>query len=305
MIDNFHIPNNDLKTQVFYTNESNNSWQTWSKPSNAKFVHIFMLGGGGGGGGGASTVSATRVGGTGGGGSSITQSIFPLTLLPDTLYIHVGGGGAGGSPTIQGSAGSLSYISVQPNIIATNLILASGGVAATGGNGAASGNGAGGTIFSNTQAFLSYTGIYNSVAGQAGGAGSQNAGTNITVTNLPITGGAGGGGVALGIASSGGSINAFSFSPRISGGISGSTFISEASDGYHSQLFKNNITNKDILLFTGGAGGYGAVSNYGGDGGAGAFGCGGGGGGGGSNTAPFSGGTGGRGGDGLVIITYW
>jgi hypothetical protein len=306
MIDSFNIPNNDLKTQVFLpTNSGINSWQTWSKPANSKMISIFMIGGGGGGGGGAHSVSSTRVGGTGGGSSSITNGIFPSILLPDTLYINVGTGGDGGTIGGNGGSGSLSYLSVQPNIIPNNLILVSGGIAATGGNGSASGGGAAGTIFSNTQAFLSFGGLFNSIAGQLGAAGLSTAGTNITVGTIPLTGGAGGGGVSTGVPSSGGSINQFSFIPRINGGITATTFVSQASDGYNSKIFQNNISNKNILLFTGGAGGYSSVLNSGGSGGAGSYGCGGGGGGAGSNTVPFSGGTGGRGGDGLVIITCW
>ncbi len=311
MIDVFNIPNSDLKTQIFYTTASGatNQWQTWSKPANAKMIYFTVIGGGAGGAGGFASVG-TRNGGAGGGGSSLTIGLFPASVLPDTLYIQVGAGGAGstGTPTgtatnpLSGNSGSLSYVSISASTDNANVILASGTVAARGGAGGTSGTGgAGGTAFSDNNSIIAKIGIVYSIAGQAGGnSGAGAVGNSITVTNLPITGGAGGGGATSSLSYSGGSINSFAFLPTLFGGISGST----GSNGFDSKIFNNNNTSIDnILLLTGGAGGGGASGITGGNGGNGAYGSGGGGGGAGSNASPFSGGTGGNGGNGIVIIT--
>jgi hypothetical protein len=313
MIDTFDIPNNDLKTQVFFNEPlSGLEWQIWNKPPNIKFISIFMLGGGAGGSGGIATAATTRFGGAGGGSSSITSALFPSYMLPDTLYIQVGKGGKGGLGTPSGSSanpspgenGSLSYVSILPNSLTSNLVLSSGGSVATGGSNQTAGSG--GSVFRTPQAVFSNGGIINSVAGVSGGASFTNAaGSSITISNIPISGGAGGGAAtSTGGNFSGGSINEFSFLPRILGGFgTGSTI--NGNDGYNSKILKNNISNKNILLFTGGAGGGGFYTGTGGKGGNASYGSGGGGGGAGFNTSPFSGGTGGDGGDGIVIITSW
>ena len=64
MLDLSHIPSQQQNTTIFYA--QNGSWQTWSKPRNAKMIEIFCLGGGGG--GGHSTVGASGVFGGAGGG---------------------------------------------------------------------------------------------------------------------------------------------------------------------------------------------------------------------------------------------
>jgi hypothetical protein len=312
MIDTFNIPNNDLKTQVFFNEPiSGSEWQVWNKPSNTKFISIFMLGGGAGGSGGIATAGTTRFGGAGGGSSSLTMALFPSFMLPDTLFIQVGKGGRGGLGTPSGSSsnpspggvGSLSYVSILPNTITTNLVLVSGNAVATGGSNQTAG--IGGAVFTNSQAIFSNGGIINSVAGVSGGVSFTNAaGASINISNIPVSGGAGGGAATSTANFSGGSINEFSFLPRILGGIStGSTI--NGNDGYNNKILQNNISNRNILLFTGGAGGAGFYTGTGGKGGNGSYGSGGGGGGAGFNTSPFSGGTGGDGGDGIVIITSW
>lgn len=312
MMDVFNIPNNDLKTQVFFNESvSGLEWQVWNKPSNIKFINIFMLGGGAGGSGGFASVGAIRGGGAGGGSSSVVNALFPAYMLPDTLYIQVGKGGKGSLGTPTGSSsnplaaenGSLSYISILPNNLTHNLVLVSGNVPATGGNNQTAG--VGGTAFNFLQAIYSVGGIIHAVAGVNGGTSFTNAvGSSINITNVPVSGGAGGGAANSTANLSGGSINQFSFLPRILGGFStGSTI--NGNNGYNSKILQNNISSSNILLFTGGAGGGGFYTGTGGRGGDGAFGCGGGGGGAGFSSSPFSGGTGGNGGDGIVIITSW
>ena len=121
-IDIFGLPDTTDNFQVFYTNGSTNSWQMWTKPRNCKFVSFFVIGGGAGGGGGQSTVSTARTGGGGGGGSSSVRAIFPANLIPDILYIQVGVGGAGGTAAGNGTAGSLSYVSITISPVSLFLI---------------------------------------------------------------------------------------------------------------------------------------------------------------------------------------
>ena len=47
MLDTLHIQDGSYNTRIFYATGSN-SFQTWVKPRNIKFVHFFVLGSGGG-----------------------------------------------------------------------------------------------------------------------------------------------------------------------------------------------------------------------------------------------------------------
>jgi hypothetical protein len=317
MIDIFNIPNS-TNTQVFYT-QGTNSWQTWQKPKNCKFVQMFVLGGGAGGGGGRGSSSGTAGGGAGGGSSSITTGIFQSNLISDTLYILVGAGGIGGNgggAGVNGSGGTngnISYISVSANTSAPVVVLSSGAVAPTGGGGGqsavASTAGIGGTIFNITNGVLSSLGIVNTIAGQNGATGINNAaGGNITITTL-TSGGAGGGGASTTTTSfSGGTITASGIVPNILGGALGLSAVGGVGNsGFIGLTPSSLISVRNPFINTGGAGGGGATNNgtgtfIGGNGGNGGFGSGGAGGGGSFNG---TGGNGGNGGDGLVIITSW
>ena len=94
-MDVFNLPNTENNFNVFYSNGSDNSWQTWIKPKNVRFVYMTLIGGGGGGSGGSVSTSALVNAGSGGGSSSITNGLFPANVLPDILYIQVGVGGWG------------------------------------------------------------------------------------------------------------------------------------------------------------------------------------------------------------------
>jgi|LakMenEpi03Aug12_release.lakeMendotaPanAssembly.Ray.scaffolds.fasta_scaffold144321_5 hypothetical protein len=317
MFDFANLANNDKNTSIFYSIGSGDLWQTWIKPKGCSFVNLFVLGSGAGGGAGHS--SATQKSGGGGGGSGgHSKLIVPSFFLADVLYIKVGQGASGGLPAVgngnSGATGELSYVSIMPNIINTNVILASGTLPATGGGGGiANGNSAGGTastIFSISNGLLGYMTLFNTSAGAAGtnGGNVNQGGGNITVGSggtfsLPsiVTGGVGGSGcsTAGGFSGSknGTSIIGNGFVPTIRGGLIAT--LEEAENGYTS-FNGNSIVNRNGLFFTGGAGGYANFSSTGGNGGNGAFGCGGGGGGGGT-----TGGRGGNGGDGLVIITWF
>ena len=311
MINLFNLPDNSINNQVFYVSSSGStSWQIWTKPHNAKFIQLFVLGSGaGGGGGGTGSVTNARGGGGGGGTGAFSTGFFPACVLPDTLYIQVGKGGAGGGAGTIGTSGELTYISVYSPSIATNAILMQSGAAVpTGGGGSTttSGGAAGvaGTIWDYTLHIFPQLGQIFPVAGQNGATGgaSSAVGPNITIT-LPITGGAGGSGAnAAGNWFAGDDITGAGWVNTVSGG---KTVGANGSGGYIANFPSSSSSARQHMLFTGGAGGAGQISGIGGFGGNAAFGCGGGGGGGTSTAAAGVGGSGGRGGDGLIIITCW
>lgn len=304
-MDIFNLPNNDVNNAIFYTSGSGDTWQTWYKPRNAKFIYITTIGGGGGGGSSPNTgVSTVRGGGGGGGSSSNANGLFPAVHLPDILYIQVGYGGAGGVLGTSGSSGTISYVSAQPNNIRTNVVLQNGNSGGGGGGaGTASAGGVfgvAGTILTQTSCGLSYLGSINFSVGVVGQAGGLANGAGTTYGGYILNGGAGGAGVngsnTTGI---GGGIAGGSVWPLISGGLpSTSTPGNDGNSGY--SFLPSLNTNRELPLFsTGGAGGGSSSLSSGGNGGNGGFGSGGGGGAGGA-TAP---GRGGNGGNGLVIIT--
>lgn len=310
-LDLFNLPNLDAYNNLFYAN--GNSWQIWNKPKNCKFIYIFAIGGGGGGGGGRTSALNTATGGAGGGGSAITISLFPSSMLPDTIYIQVGLGGAGGSAGFNGSVGGVTYISAQPNTTALNILLQNGSAGANGGGGGGSSvagsGGTGGTAWTNNSFVFGNLGLLTSEVGQNGtNGGTQNTdGVSLTPSKI-CTGGAGGGGVSSSTAGSshlGGSITGSGFLPTITGGTNDTNDGSQNGRSGFTSLNDLFITPfRTPMFFTGGAGGgsMNTIGRVGGFGGKGSFGSGGGGGGGSYNG---TGGTGGAGGDGLVLITCW
>jgi len=306
-MDIFNLPNNDINNAIFYTSGSGDTWQTWYKPRNVKFIYITTIGGGGGGGSSPNTGAGTnRYGGGGGGCSSMANGLFPAVSLPDILYIQVGYGGLGGVLGTSGSNGNISYVSAQPNNLRTNVVLANGN-SGGGGGGAGTGAsvgaaGAAGTVLTQVNCGLSYLGAINFNVGQVGLAGGTTNGNSYSYVSfiLPITGGAGGAGVTSANATgTGGGLTGGSIWPTIAGGTqSTSTPAGDGNSGFSSLPSLN--TNRVLPLFSiGGAAGGSSSLSSGGNGGKGGFGSGGGGGAGGA-TAP---GRGGDGGDGLVIIT--
>ena len=319
MIDTFNLSDDSLTKEVFLPNGTT-SWQIWTKPANAKFVNMLLIGGGGGGGAGASS-NAGAGGGGGGGCSAISRAFFHASFLPDRLYIQVGNGGLGGiAPplTAAATAGGISYVSIQPNTTANNVIVASGtagaGAGGAGGNGAAAGTaGTAGSIY--TASLLTPLGSFQGIAGLAGTGGGPGNTTMTTITIgatvylIPITPGLGGGGVsAAGTPDTTGSIIGASFFPTISGGTASPTFGSNAGNGYCGLRPNSNSSSRLTFLSTGGAGGgpggYGGIVGSGGSGGFAGIGSGGGGGGA-SFFGSTNGGRGGNGGDGIVIINCY
>jgi hypothetical protein len=294
MLDVFNIPGQQDNVKIFYAQSGSNSWQTWQKPRNCKFIWIMCIGGGAGGAGGYSVGLSNATAGPGGGGSgAITRALFPANTLPDTLYVQPGLGGSGGIgqiPQAYGAsgAGSRSFVVINPSgsvPAAMNTVCISGAAGAASVTSATGGSAE--TIATTTQAGLLSLGTFISVAGQAG---ATSPGNITPLSSVIVSGGGAGAGCSSG-GQSGGNISATTISPIISGGTSTSV---KGSDG---------IISWKPLYFLGGAGGWGAdttVLSTGSNGGDGAYGCGGGGGS--MSSAAVPGGSGGRGGDGLVII---
>lgn len=310
MLDIFNINDGSTNKRVFYPTGVN-SFQTWQKPHNAKFVHFFVMGSGGGGGGGqaAGTGTARRGGGSGGSAAHVT-ALFTAIQIPDTLFINVGTGGQGGvglSASTAGASGALSYVMIHSDtgFTATNVLLQNGAAAPTGGgNGSGTGSaGVAGTVWVGTGSLLYDMGLINSYAGSNGVLGQTTPIPDNTLVSGMTTGGGVGAGMNGATPQNGGSIIGFgSVVPTISGGTSASTLTIHGSGGYMSSVPNTIGMTYQQMYFTGGAGGASSNAASGGDGGNAAFGCGGGGGGAGfTNLA----GNGGRGGDGLVIITTW
>jgi hypothetical protein len=282
----------------------------WNKPKGIRSVYILALGGGGGGGGGVEgTTTVARSGGGGGGAGALTRAIIPAAMLPDVLYIQPGSGGAGGAAAGNGVAGEASYVLMHPDrASAQNAIMVANG----GSNGTGTGGGGnGGTVGTNANSPGSFFGIFLSVAGQNGGAGSTGNATAVagiaTGAHPLASGGGGGGGRAITTGSGGSGANITTGGtcwPTIAGGTAGTT-VSVGGRGnnginYGANFINNyqSISSYLPLISTGGSGGgsgtSGAVGGIGG--------CGSGGGGGGAGPVA-GGGAGGRGGPGLIIIS--
>ena len=287
MLDLSHIPNSQQDIQIFQANGS--AWQTWRKPKKCNYVYIMCIGGGGGGAGGFNSTSTVYA--SGGAGGAVSRALYNAQQLSDILYVQVGLGGGGGAAQTAGSAGTRSFVALQPVIGPQNLITISGNAGAAGGrvDGA---NAAGETVSTQaTATFYTLSNFISSVGNTSVGSVSLSTPPNITPLNSQITSqGAGGGG---GPSVNGGSILATSISPLIEGGEF--TTINSAIGGRGA----DGITSFKPFYSLGGAGGGNSsgTSGIGGNGGNGGIGCGGGAGGNGT-----TGGTGGRGGDGLVII---
>ena len=115
-----------------------NGWVSWTKPFGVSWVYIFLQAAGGGGGKGAGGAATVASGGGGAGGNS--KLLVPAFLLPDTLYVRPGSGGAGSTTSANATAGTQSYVSIQPNTTTANLVLTQAG-----GGGGGNSSGAGGT----------------------------------------------------------------------------------------------------------------------------------------------------------------
>jgi len=276
MLDLSHIPNSQQDIQIFNANGS--AWQTWRKPKKCNYVYIMCIGGAGGGAGGSTSILQA---GSGGGSGAVVRALYNAQQLSDILYIQVGLGGAGGLVAANGSAGTRSWVGLQPAIVAQNMVIGSGttGGAAAGGiaNTGTSANGESAA----TQATATFLTLSNfiGIAGQA----SPTIGTaNVTPLTSQIT-----------CAGASGNVNATAISPLISAGVNGSG-LTNGTNG------ENGITSWKPFYSLGGAGAGNSQLGSGGKGGDGGIGSGGGAGG--SASSAGLAGNGGKGGDGIVII---
>ena len=268
MLDLFNTPTpQQSNCQEFY---GGGSTRDWVKPRGASMVRMMLIGAGGGGGNGSSAN-----GGGGGGSGAVTSWIGPAIFIPDVLRITVGAGGTSG---VNATASSVIYQAKDGT--GYTLLTADGGVSGTA---AVTGGTAAAAMTNNA---FGASGIFTSIAGQAGtDGGSSGAGVDQTASgDTFLSGGAGGAG---GAGSTGGGVTPnYSYTvlpPTTAGGaIAGA-------NGY--------FITQPILVGCGGAGGT-TSTTVGTAGGRGGIGCGGGG-------AGEDATAGGRGGDGAVFIWAW
>lgn len=268
MLDLFNIPTPQTANyQEFYGSATSNGSQfTWIKPRGASMVRFLLIGAGGAGGNGSSSA-----GGAGGESGVVTSWIGPAMFVPDSLVVV-----AYGNAT-SGNAGDSAIYYYSSNRTSGNILLQ-----ALGGTSGGSGN-----AVAMTANQFTACGIFNSVNGQAGTAGSSTgAGTNRSASATTfLSGGAGGAGSAAG---TGGSVTPNYGYTALPATTAGGTVA--GANGY--------FITQPILVGTGGAGGTTSTS-VGTAGGRGGIGCGGGGGGEDALTG------GGRGGGGAVFIWAW
>jgi len=238
----------------------------WIKPRGASMVRFMLIGAGGGGANSSSTAGAG-----GGGSGAVTSWIGPAIFIPDILQVAVGVGG-------KASDGIASAIFYRASNGDNQILTAAGGSSALAG-------GAGGTAM--TANYFTASGIFTSIAGQAGAAVSSTAsGTNVSASSTTFLSGGGGG--AGGSAGTGGSVT-----PNY-----GYTALPVTTAGGSVAGANGYFITQPILVGCGGAGGTTSTS-VGSAGGNGGIGCGGGG----AGEDAVSGG--GRGGDGAVFIWAW
>jgi hypothetical protein len=274
---------------------------TWTKPTNAKAVFVFLVGGGGGGGSGAvNATNGARGGGGGGGGGGLTQIWMNAADLASTVTVTVGAGGPGGASRPSGSASS-GFIGTNGGNTSFGTYLSAGyggaGQAGTVAGGGAAGGAATSTLFN----FYALTGL-------GGGAGTTTTGT--TVGNASAfqglyanSGGGGAGAAALStVAADGGSGGGKTAATNQSSGTG--SLIAGGTGGVAATLTAATAGTSTYAFGFGGTGGGGGYYKTVTDGGTGASGGapgGGGGGGGASNTSNASG-AGGTGGAGYALI---
>lgn len=267
--------------------------QLWTKPANAEWVRVWVIGGGGGGGSGRRGAAGTiRSGGGGGQGSGISEFSFPATALAATETVEVGGGGAGGAAIAvddtngnPGLIGGNSFFGVVQPLV-TRMGCAAG---LFGAGGTATGAAGGGSLS---------VGANGRWRGGPGGAASAVGGVGGDTVNHDgsSNGGAGGGGITSGnVPNAGGTV--FGNPGRSATTIPGGAINTDGGDGFNYGILDPNIG------WSGSGGGASIVgaAGRGGD----AFVYGGGGGGGGASLNGNNSGRGGNGSNGIVIATTW
>lgn len=279
--------------QVFTANN------TWTKPVGAVSVQVLVYGGGGGGGSGRKDATGNqKFGGAGGGGGGFSYRLYSAGSLGSTEPLTVGAGGGGGASQTSnstsgniGTAGSTSTFSSSGN-----LLTSTGGSAGPGGSGAAVStrtpggtgsffNGGEGGCKSSIQSERDVI-TRNFFAPTGGGGGGW-----ISTLNVTATGGLGGPGRNLTMATYQAEMPDFPLVAAAAESANGSTVTSDTTVN---------------LAGTGGGGGAASTSTNGTAGGAGANYGAGGGGGGASVDGVGNSGAGGAGATGaVIIITYY
>ena len=272
---------------------------TWTKPANAKVVHVRMFGGGGGGGSGANyATTSARAGGGGGAAGSFVDFIIPASVLGATESVVVGAGGTGGAA--QATATSNGNPGTSGGASTFYLFRAGGGLFGNAGTTTAASGGA------NSQGVV--LGYAAATASGSGGGGTLSgggiAGSVSSTTFISPTGGGGGAGAAASsfAAAAGGAGGSKSLSSTNTSGL-----ISAIAGGSAGQTTGTvptvGVTGGFQTAGTGGGGGAYRSSVAGMAGAAGAFP--GGGGGGGSAADNLTSGAGANGAGGAVYITTY
>ena len=192
----FGLPTSPHVEKIEFTGNTlvaGSSWQTWTKPAGKSYLTMVLFGGGGGGGAGAIGNPAAASGGGGGGSGGLTIVEVPLALLPNRLYVSVGGAKTG--------AGIGTYVSTQPNLTSNHVFACVyGGLAggnASGATAGTAGSPAGPVAATNMPiGWVFRKLILGGQAGTAGGTGYATGGAlTLPTTGIRTTGGTGGGGV--------------------------------------------------------------------------------------------------------------
>lgn len=274
---------------------------SYTVPTGAKYVTVWLWASGGGGGSGArlATTSA-RGGGSGGAGGAFCKMDLIASSITSPVTIVVPAGGAGGAAvtanSTNGNAGSPGGHAQFGNLIAH---LGSGGTAGSTLGGSAAGQ------RSSLWGFATVAGV-NSGTGSAAGAGGNSGTITPGAHFIPSSGGGGAGQLANNTtAASGG--NGASKGAAGANIVSGwNVVISSGLGGSNPGTAPTNGNNGTTTLFGGGGGGGGGYTTaIAGQAGANGNFPGGGGGGGSASDNGFNSGAGGQGGNGLVIVVAW